>query len=600
MGRRMATDADRAGVAGRNTWASLKRLLNYMSEYQLQLIVVFVTVITYTICYVLGPYLLGVAIDRYILQGDLPGLTQIVAWMLVVYTGMWLSGIISGRIMARIAQRTLERMRKDLFGQMQKLSLKYYDQQSAGDLMSRLTNDMDALNHLLTTNLVSFLRSLGTLVGMLIGMFVTSLVLTGAALIVIPIMFGTMFLIMRQLGPRFRELQMNLGALNGLMEENITGQRVVIAYGQEGNSIDDFLKANESARDTAVSANLLANLMGAILFVLGNLNVTVVVTAGAFIALGALPAVTVSIGAITTMIDYTRRFSFPLMEIGNTFNTIISALAGAERIFDVIDLQPEVQDKENAQPLDHIEGEVVFNDVDFSYVSGQPILKDINLTAKPGEMIALVGPTGAGKTTIINVLTRFYDIEKGTITIDGNEIRDVQQDSLRQQLGIVLQDTYLFSDTVMENIRYGRLDATDAEVIEAAKLANADGFVSRLPDGYNTELSERAGNISQGQRQLLAIARAILADPRILILDEATSSVDTRTEVQIQEALLNLMEGRTSFVIAHRLSTIREADQILVLKDGEVIERGTHDGLLKQQGFYDNLYRSQFKGTAVV
>ena len=327
---------------------------------------------------------------------------------------------------------------------------------------------------------------------------------------------------------------------------------------------------------------------------------TVVVTAGAFLALGALPAVSVSIGAITTMIDYTRRFSFPLMEIGNTFNTIISALAGAERIFDVIDLEPEVQDKPNAQPLDHIEGEVVFNDVDFSYVSGQPVLKDINLTAKPGEMIALVGPTGAGKTTIINVLTRFYDIEKGTILIDGSEIRDVQQDSLRQQLGIVLQDTYLFSDSVMENIRYGRLEATDAEVIEAAKLANAHGFISRLPDGYNTELSERAGNISQGQRQLLAIARAILADPRILILDEATSSVDTRTEVQIQEALLNLMEGRTSFVIAHRLSTIREADQILVLKDGEVIERGTHDGLIKQQGFYDNLYRSQFKGTAVV
>lgn len=600
MGRRMASVEDRAGVAGQNTWGSIKRLFNYMREYQMQLLIVLITVITYVICYVLGPFLLGVAIDRYILEGDLPGLTQIVAWMLVVYTGMWLSGIISGRVMARIAQRTLERMRKDLFGQMQKLSLKYYDQQSAGDLMSRLTNDMDGLNHLLTNNLVSFMRSLGTLVGMLIGMIATSLILTGAALIVIPIMFGTMFLIMRSLGPRFRELQMNLGALNGLMEENITGQRVVIAYGQEGASVDDFIKANETARDTAVNANLLASLMGSILFVLGNLNVTVVVAAGAFLALGALPGVVVTIGAITTMIDYTRRFSFPLMEIGQTFNTIISALAGAERIFDVIDMEPHVLDKPNAAPLDHIEGEVVFNDVDFSYISGQPILKDINLTAKPGEMIALVGPTGAGKTTIINVLTRFYDIEKGTIMIDGSEIRDVQQDSLRQQLGIVLQDTYLFSDTVMENIRYGRLDATDAEVVEAAKLANAHGFVSRLPDGYNTELSERAGNISQGQRQLLAIARAILADPRILILDEATSSVDTRTEVQIQEALLNLMEGRTSFVIAHRLSTIREADQILVLRDGEIIERGTHEVLLEQHGFYDNLYRSQFKGTAVV
>ncbi|MFT5193682.1 MAG: ATP-binding cassette subfamily B multidrug efflux pump [Cellvibrionaceae bacterium] len=598
--RRQTNVNDMAGVSGRSSWESIKRLFNYMRDYQWQLLVVLLTVITYVICYVLGPYLLGRAIDDYILKGDLPGLTQIVAWMLAVYTGMWLSGIISGRVMAQVAQRTLERMRKDLFGQMQKLSLKYYDQQSAGDLMSRLTNDMDALNQLLTNNLVSFMRSLGTLVGMLIGMVITSLILTGAALIVIPIMFGTMFLIMRKLGPRFRELQMNLGALNGLMEENITGQRVVIAYGQEGASIDDFMKANETARDTAVNANLLANLMGSILFVLGNLNVTVVVAAGAFLALGAMPGVVVSIGAITTMIDYTRRFSFPLMEIGQTFNTIVSALAGAERIFDVIDMEPHVLDKANAAPLDHIEGEIVFDDVDFSYISGQPILKNISLTAKPGEMIALVGPTGAGKTTIINVLTRFYDIEKGTIMIDGSEIRDVQQDSLRQQLGIVLQDTYLFSDTVLENIRYGRLDATDAEVMEAAKLANADGFISRLPDGYGTELSERAGNISQGQRQLLAIARAILADPRILILDEATSSVDTRTEVQIQEALLNLMAGRTSFVIAHRLSTIREADQILVLKDGEIIERGTHETLLDERGFYDNLYRSQFKGTAVV
>ncbi len=366
--------------------------------------------------------------------------------------------------------------------------------------------------------------------------------------------------------------------------------------------MDDFLKANESARDTAVNANLLANLMGAILFVLGNVNVVVVVATGAALMLLDSPRLilSVTIGRITTMIDYTRRFSFPLMEIGNTFNTIVSALAGAERIFDVIDMEPEVKDKPNALPLEQIKGEVVFNDVDFSYVSGQPILKNIDLTAKPGDMVALVGPTGAGKTTIINVLTRFYDIEKGTITIDGNEIRDVQQDSLRQQLGIVLQDTFLFSDTVMENIRYGRLDATDEEVIKAAKLANAHSFISRLPDGYKTELSERAENISQGQRQLLAIARAILADPRILILDEATSSVDTRTEVQIQEALLNLMEGRTSFVIAHRLSTIREADQILVLKDGEVIERGNHDELLEQEGFYDHLYKSQFKGTAVV
>lgn len=601
MGRRRATIDDVAGVAGRSTSDAIKRLIAYMEPYRLQLITVFLAVVVYTVCYVLGPYLLGVAIDQYIIEGDLIGLAQIVGWMMLVFITMWIAGITSGRIMAQVAQKTLERMRKDLFGKMQQLSLNYYDQHSAGDLMSRLTNDMDALNHLLSVNLVSFMRSAGTLVGMLIGMFITSVTLSVAALLVIPIMFGFMFFIMKSIGPRFRQLQQDLGALNGLMEENISGQRVVIAYGQEGASIDDFMQANETAKSTAIHANLLANLMGAVIMVLGNVNVTVVVAAGAFLALGSLSFVTVTIGTITTMIDYTRRISFPLMEIGNTFNTIISALAGAERIFDVIDTEPAVQNKPNAGPLEQISGRVVFEDVDFSYVPGQKILKNINLTAEPGEMIALVGPTGAGKTTIINMLTRFYDIEAGSIRIDGSDIRDVQQDSLRQQLGIVLQDTFLFSDTVLENIRYGRLDATDEEVFEAAKLANAHGFITRLPDGYQSMLSERAENISQGQRQLLAIARAILADPRILILDEATSSVDTRTEVQIQEALLNLMHGRTSFVIAHRLSTIRTADQILVLKDGDVIERGSHEALLgEKDGFYRHLFESQFKGTAVL
>jgi len=591
---------DVAGVAGRSTSGAIRRLLEYMRPYRAQLILVFVSVVVYSVCYVLGPYLLGVAIDEYIIEEDLVGLAQIIGWMALVYVGLWVSGITSGRVMAWVAQRTLQRMRKDLFAQMQKLSLNYYDQNSTGDLMSRLTNDMDALNQLLSVNLVAFMRSFGTLVGMIIGMFATSVSLSLAALIVLPIMFGIMFTVMKGLGPRFRQLQQDLGALNGLMEENISGQRVVIAYGQEGSSMDDFVKANQTARDTAVRANLLANVLGAIIMVLGNVNVTVVVAAGAFLALGSLSFVTVTIGTITTMVDYTRRVSFPLMEIGNTFNTIISALAGAERIFDVIDTEPAVQDLPKSEPLDHITGRVVFEDVDFSYVPGQKILKNINLTATPGEMIALVGPTGAGKTTIINMLTRFYDIEAGSIRIDGADIREVQQDTLRQQLGIVLQDTYLFSETVMENIRYGRLSATDEEVMEAAKLANAHWFITRLPQGYNTELSERAENISQGQRQLLAIARAILADPRILILDEATSSVDTRTEVQIQEALLNLMHGRTSFVIAHRLSTIRTADQILVLKDGEIIERGTHDKLLETDGFYHHLYESQFKGTAVV
>lgn len=598
MRMRSPSIADRAGQGGSNPRDALRRLLSYMESDRPQLIVVLIFIIAYNIFYLLGPYLMGVAIDRYIIPGDIPGLGRILLWMLAVYAGMWLSGVIYGRVMAAVAQRTLERLRQNLFDHMQTLSLNFYDKQSAGDLMSRLTNDVDAINQLLSQNLVSFLSSLFTLVGVLVTMFVLNVWLALTALIVIPLMFLLMGTMMRQIGPRFSVLQKSLGELNGLMEENLAGQRVIIAYGQQGATIDDFDGLNIATRNASISANVLAGVMAPLLMVLGTLNVAVVVGAGAWMALVGFGGVT--IGTIATFADYTRRFGYPLMQIGNLFNSIVSALAGAERIFDVLDTNPQVVDRPGAAELDHITGQVVFDSVDFGYDPDELILKNINLKAAPGEMIALVGPTGAGKTTIINVLTRFYDIESGRILIDGAEIRDVQQDSLREQLGIVLQDTYLFSDTVMENIRYGRLGATDEEVIEAARLANADRFIRRLPDGYETILSERAGNISQGQRQLLAIARAILADPRILILDEATSSVDTRTEVQIQDALLTLMKGRTSFVIAHRLSTIREADQILVLKDGEIIERGDHESLLEQKGFYDQLYTSQFKGAAVL
>jgi ATP-binding cassette subfamily B protein len=328
--------------------------------------------------------------------------------------------------------------------------------------------------------------------------------------------------------------------------------------------------------------------------ILSSLNVIVVVGAGAYMLITGIGAVTV--GLITSFAEYTRRFGHPLNQIANLFNTMMAALAGAERIFEVLDTQPAIADAEDAVALETLGGEVQFENVSFGYDPEEPVLKDINFWAEPGMTIALVGPTGAGKTTIINLLTRFYDIDSGRILIDGHDLREIQQDDLRRRLGIVLQDTFLFADTVMENIRYGRLDATDEEVREAARVANADGFIRRLPDGYQTMLSERGSNLSEGQRQLLAIARAILADPAILILDEATSSVDTRTEVEIQAALLKLMEGRTSFVIAHRLSTIRNASQILVINEGELIERGTHEELLEANGFYHNLHMSQFKG----
>jgi ATP-binding cassette subfamily B protein len=401
-----------------------------------------------------------------------------------------------------------------------------------------------------------------------------------------------------------------LGALNGLIEETITGQRVVVAYGREATTLAEFDAANQALRRASTRAQIFAGFMGPLNNVINNVGLAILGGVGGWMAIQGMATV----GTIASFINYSRQFGRPLHEIANLFTTIQGAIAGAERVFELIDeateqgeaaAQNEVaaQDKARGQasslaaaPANGFAGDVRFEEVSFAYTPDAPVLKRVSLHARAGQTVALVGPTGAGKTTIVNLLTRFYDIDAGRITIDGVDIREIDRYALRRQLGIVLQDTYLFTGTVLENIRYGRLEATDAEVHAAARLANAEQFIHRLPHGYATPLSERASNLSQGQRQLLAIARAILADPRILILDEATSSVDTRTEQQIQEAMLRLMAGRTSFVIAHRLSTIRSADQILVLRHGEIVERGTHAGLLAQRGFYAGLYTSQFRG----
>jgi len=374
------------------------------------------------------------------------------------------------------------------------------------------------------------------------------------------------------------------------MEESISGLRVVQAFRRERAALAEFERANLAVRDTTIRAQMMMTLLRPMLMVFSNLDIVVIAGLGGWLALRGL----VSIGVITTFVLYARRFFEPLLTLADLYNSIQSALAGAERVFDLLDQAPQVDDRPDAVELSSLQGQVVFDHVDFGYVPGAPVLQDVSLAAEPGQMVALVGPTGAGKTTIVNLLSRFYDVDQGAILLDGYDIRQVKQDALRRQLGIVLQDTFLFAETVLENIRYGRLDATDEECMAAARLANADLFIQHLPEGYQTSLAERAGTLSQGQRQLLAIARAVLADPRILILDEATSSVDTRTEIHIQEALLNLMHGRTSFVIAHRLSTIRKADQVLVIDDGRIIERGTHDSLLAQRGFYHRLYMSQF------
>jgi ATP-binding cassette subfamily B protein len=424
-------------------------------------------------------------------------------------------------------------------------------------------------------------------------MFLLNVWLALGSLVVLPIMVLITVLIGRKTLAGFRGVQSAMGILNSRIEETVSGQRVVAAFGTQARVLSAFDKENAELRKQATNATTWAFMIMPLVNIMGTISIAVVAGLGGWLALQGA----VTVGIITSFIFYSRNFVQPLRQLAELYNSVQSALAGAERIFDIVDTKPEITDKPNAKPIGEIRGDVVFENVDFSYTADVPVLKNVSFHAMPGQIVALVGPTGAGKTTMVNVLGRFYDIQGGSIRIDGEDIKDVTSQSLRKQLGTVLQDNFLFADTVMENIRYGNPKATDEDCIKAAKLANADQWITRMQNGYSTVLTERGNNLSQGQRQLLAIARAVVTNPKILILDEATSNVDTRTEIRIQEALLRLMENRTSFVIAHRLSTIRKADQVLVIKDGEIIERGTHDSLLEAKGFYFNLYNSQFRGT---
>jgi ATP-binding cassette subfamily B multidrug efflux pump len=574
---------------------ALVRLIPYLGPYKLTLMVVLVIVLLSTLLGLVGPYIMGVAIDRFIATKDPTGLATIAIWMLVVFLLGSLCDAVSGWIMAGISQKALKGVRRDLFGHLQTLTLRFFDNHTAGELMSRLTNDIDAINQAVSQNVVALLASLLSLVGILIAMFVLNFWLALAAVIVVPIMFWFTDFVARYTRKGFRDLQKSLGQLNSVMEEAISGQKVVKAFRRNDSIIADFRANNQEVYRSAVYANSYAMLLMPLTNQLGNLFVIAIAGLGGWLALKAL----VTVGTIVTFISYGRSFINPLRQLANMYNSIQAALAGAERVFEIMDTPSEVDDATQSDSLGKIKGLVRFDNVNFGYTEDTPIIKNMTLEAKPGETIALVGPTGAGKTTLVNLLNRFYEIDSGQISVDGMDIRNFKKDDLRRQLGLVLQDTFMFSATVMDNIRYGRLEATEDEVVAAAKMADADHFIRQLPQGYHTMLSERAGNLSQGQRQLLSIARAILADPAVLILDEATSSVDTRTEVHIQQALLRLMEGRTSFVIAHRLSTIRQADQLMVIKDGEIVERGTHQQLLAQRGVYHHLYMSQFKGEAI-
>lgn len=574
---------------------ALIRLTQYLRPYKFTLIVVLLFVLAYISLGLLQPYLIGRAIDQYIAVKKLDGLPQLALLLLGAYLLDNAFQAASSWLMARISQDALRRLRRDLFGHLQKLSIAFFDRHTAGELMSRLTNDIDAINQAVSQNVVSLVASVLSLVGIVIAMFVLNPWLAIAALLVVPIMFWFTNFIARYTRRGFRDLQKELGEINGVMEESISGQRVVKAFRRGETSIERFRASNQKVYAAGVYANTYALMLMPLTNVLGNLFVIVLVGLGGYLALQGLATV----GMIATFIAYAQNFISPLRQLANMYNSIQAALAGAERVFEVIDMPAEVDHASDSPLPVPVKGNVSFSDVSFGYHPEQLIIKNMSLEAKAGQTIALVGPTGAGKTTIINLLTRFYEVNSGGIRIDGKDIRDISKDDLRQKLGIVLQDTFLFADTVMENIRYGRLDATDEECIEAAKLADADHFIRQLPYDYQTKLSERASNLSQGQRQMLSIARAVLADPSILILDEATSSVDTRTEARIQKALLRLMQGRTSFVIAHRLSTIRDADKVIVIKDGEIVEQGTHQHLLEAKGFFHHLYMSQFKGLAI-
>jgi len=542
-----------------------------------------------------GPYLIGKAIDNFIIPKNFPGLSSLVIFMVVLYLGNSLLLWLQGRLTAKTVQKIIFEMRKEAFDALQNLPVRFFDGILHGDLMSRVTNDLDNISNSLSMGVTQIFSSLITLIGTVIVMLWLSPVLTGISMIVTPLTFLCTQAVSRQTRKYFSENQTILGELNGLVEENISGLKVVKIFSREEKEREKFHVVNERLRDTSIRAQIYSGIVGPLMNTLNNASFALVGGFGGWLAIQKV----ITVGTIASFITYSRQFSRPLSELATNLNMLQSAIASAERIFQILDEPPEPPDPPDAEEPERLRGEVEFRNVSFSYREGVPVLENVSFHVQPGQMVALVGPTGAGKTTIVNLLTRFYDIDSGTILIDGKDIRTIKRDILRSLLGIVLQDTYLFSESIRENIRYGRLSATDEEVEEAARLAHAESFILKLPEGYDTFLFDGGKNLSQGQRQLLAIARAILADPAILILDEATSNVDIRTEKYIQSAMRRLMSGRTSLVIAHRLSTIRHADMILVIQEGKVIERGTHEELLQKKGSYYRLYMSQFGGESL-
>ncbi|EEM89667.1 Multidrug resistance ABC transporter, ATP-binding and permease component [Bacillus thuringiensis serovar pulsiensis BGSC 4CC1] len=575
----------------KNTKGTVMRVWNYMGYQKAALTFVILLVFATTLLGLLGPYLMGVIIDQYIVPKDLNGTARMCMLLIAIYGITVFLTWLQTFVMVNVALKTIQKIRQDIFEKIQTLSLRFFDVRSQGDLMSRVTNDIDNLNQALTQSVVQIISSALTFIGVTIAMFALDWILAIVTLITVPIMFFVTKKLVAYSGKNFAKRQKDLGELNGFIEEAITGADVTTLYGKEKETVQNFNKINEQLRVSATKADTFSAFIFPSMNFINNLGMGLVIGTGSVMVLNGMTTV----GVIAAFINYSRQFSRPLSQFATLMNTIQAAVAGGERVFEVMDEVPEIKNKKDAFVVQNLQGHVALENVSFGYEENKTILKEVSLKARPGETIALVGPTGSGKTTIINLLTRFYDIQQGQIHIDGKNIKEYDMNSLRSKIGVVLQDTYLFAGTIMDNIRYGRLDASDEEVINAAKAASAHSFIKHLPNQYETKIASEGSNLSQGQKQLLAIARAILADADILILDEATSNIDTRTELQIQEGLNNLMRGRTSFVIAHRLKTIEKADQILVIKDGSIIEKGNHGSLMEDRGFYFDLYTSQFK-----
>lgn len=609
MGGPMGHGPMGSGEKAKDFKGTMKTLGTHLSKFKLSIFLVVLFAIGSAAFSIVGPKILGKATTK-IFEGivsklsgvegagiDFDGIGRILLILVCLYLVSSIFSFIQGFVMSGISQKVSYNLRKEISQKINRLPMKYFDSRTHGEVLSRITNDIDTLSQSLNQSMTQLITSITTIIGVLIMMLSISWIMTLVALVIIPVSMLLISLVIKKSQKYFKSQQEYLGHVNGQVEEIYSGHNIVKAFNGEKDAIKEFDNLNESLYSSAWKSQFLSGIMQPLMMFIGNLGYVAISILGGWLAIKK----TIEVGDIQSFIQYVRSFTQPINQVAQAANLLQSTAAASERVFEFLDEEEEDQFAKDPVILRgedgkiKLKGEIDFNHVKFGYKENKTIINDFTAHVKPGQKIAIVGPTGAGKTTIVKLLMRFYDINSGEILIDGHNIKDFNRSELREMFGMVLQDTWLFNDSIMENIRYGKLDSTDEEVIKAAKSAHVHHFVKTLPDGYNMELNEDATNVSQGQKQLLTIARAILADPKILILDEATSSVDTRTEILIQKAMDNLMEGRTSFIIAHRLSTIRDADMILVMNEGDIIEQGSHDELLKSNGFYANLYNSQFE-----